>query len=61
MTENKRLFRSRNNRIFCGVCGGIGEYLGVDANVIRIAAVLLSCTGTGVIAYIIGAVILPER
>ena len=61
MTEKKRLFRSRTNRIFCGVCGGLGDYLGVDPNVIRIAAVLLSCTGTGVIAYIIGAVILPEK
>ena len=40
---------------------GIGEYLDVDPNVIRIIAVLLGCTGTGLIAYIIGAIILPEK
>ena len=28
MTERKRLFRSKNNRVFCGVCGGIGETFG---------------------------------
>lgn len=61
MTEKKRLYRLRNNRIFCGVCGGIGEYLDVDPNVIRIIAVLLGCTGTGLVAYIIGAIILPEK
>ena len=61
MTEHKRLYRLRNNRIFCGVCGGIGEYMNVDPNVIRIIAVLLGCTGTGLVAYIIGAIILPEK
>ena len=53
MTERKRLF--------CGVCGGIGEYLNIDPNAVRIAAVLLTCTGTGLLAYIIAAVLLPER
>ncbi|MBQ8120248.1 MAG: PspC domain-containing protein [Ruminococcus sp.] len=61
MTERKRLFRSKTNRVFFGVCGGIGEYLNVDANAVRIAAVLLTCTGTGLLAYIIAAVLLPER
>ncbi len=61
MTEQKRLYKLRNNRIFCGVCAGIGEYIGVDANAVRIATVLLACTGTGVIAYIIAAILLPEK
>lgn len=61
MTERKRLFRSKSNRVFFGVCGGIGDYLNVDPNAVRIAAVLLSCTGAGLLAYIIAAVLLPER
>ncbi|MBP3792980.1 MAG: PspC domain-containing protein [Ruminococcus sp.] len=61
MTEQKRLYRLRSNRILCGVCAGIGEYFGVDANVVRIATVLLGCTGTGLIAYIVAAVLLPEK
>lgn len=61
MTQEKRLFKARNSRIFFGVCGGIGEYLGIDPNAVRIAAVLLACTGTGILAYIIAAVLLPEK
>lgn len=61
MTERKRLYRLRNDRVFCGVCSGIGEYLNVDANAVRIAAVLLAFTGAGVLAYIIAALLLPEK
>lgn len=61
MTEQKRLYKARNNRIFCGVCGGIGEYFSVDPNVVRIGAVLLGFTGTGLVAYIVAAVLLPEK
>lgn len=57
----KQLFRSKRNRMLCGVCGGLGEYLNVDPNVIRLLAVLFGCTGAGVIAYIAAAVIIPEE
>ena len=43
----KRLYRSRKNRVICGVCGGIGDYLNVDPTVIRLLALLLGFTGTG--------------
>lgn len=59
--EIKKLFRSRKNRILCGVCGGIGEYLQIDPTVIRILMVLFGCTGSGIIAYFIAAVIMPEE
>ncbi|MGN0594513.1 MAG: PspC domain-containing protein [Hominimerdicola sp.] len=58
---HKTLYRIRNGRIICGVCGGIGEYFDIDYNLVRLIAVLLGCTGTGVIAYIIAAIILPEH
>lgn len=57
----KRLYRSRKNRMICGVCGGIGEYLNVDPTVIRLLVLLLGFTGTGLVAYIVAAVIMPEE
>ena len=46
---DKRLVKSRKNRVICGVCGGIGEYFNVDPTIIRLLAVLLGCTTTGII------------
>jgi phage shock protein C len=57
----KRLQRSRNDRVIAGVCGGLGEYLGVDAVLIRIAALLLLFAGgAGFILYVIGWIAMPE-
>ena len=47
--------------MICGVCGGIGDYLNVDPTVIRLLALLLGFTGTGFVAYIVAAVIMPEE
>ncbi len=57
----KRLVKS-NNRMVCGVCAGIGEYLNIDATVIRLLWVIFSIAsfGTGLLAYIIAALIMPE-
>ena len=56
----KRLTKS-SNRMICGVCGGIVEYLGIDATVVRLLWVLLSVMGgAGLLAYIIAAIIIPE-
>lgn len=58
----KKLYRVREGKILCGVCGGIGEYFNIDPTLIRLAAVLLSCAGfSGVVAYIVAAVIVPEK
>ena len=32
--EPKRLYKSRTNRVLCGVCGGIGEYFGIDPTIV---------------------------
>ncbi len=58
--EQKRLYRSRENRMICGVCGGIAEYFNVDPTLIRLGLVLLACTGSGILAYFIAAIIIPE-
>ena len=58
----KRLYRSKDERMLAGVCGGIGEYLEVDPTLIRLAAVLLAFAGgPGFIAYIVLWLIVPER
>lgn len=59
----KRLFRSRKNRIIFGVCGGLGEYFKIDPVIIRIIAVLLLIPGffPAIIAYLIMAIIIPEE
>ncbi|NLK76908.1 MAG: PspC domain-containing protein [Clostridiales bacterium] len=59
--EPKRLYKSRTNRVLCGVCGGIGEYLNIDPTIIRLLFVLLGCTTTGIIIYLIAAIIIPEQ
>ena len=58
--DYKELRRSSTNRVLCGVCGGIGEYFNVDPTVLRVLFALLGCTGTGIVAYFIMAVIIPE-
>lgn len=58
----KRLYRSSDNRILFGVCGGIGEYFNIDPVIVRIILVVFCCMGvSGVIAYILAAIIMPER
>ena len=58
---NKKLYKSNQNRMIDGVCGGIAEYFGIDPTLIRLGAVLLTCAGgSGVLAYIIAAVIIPR-
>ena len=57
----KKLYKSNRDKKICGVCGGIAEYLNADATLIRLAFVLVSALGgSGVLAYIVSALILPE-
>jgi len=52
--SGKRLYRSRKQRILGGVCGGIGEYFGIDPVLIRLAWVLFCLAwGAGIFFYII--------
>lgn len=58
---DKRLYRSKQNRVISGVCGGIGEYFNIDPTIIRILWVATSFAGgSGLIAYIIALIIIPE-
>ncbi len=56
----KRLYRSRDDRMIWGVCGGLAKYFGVDATIVRVITVLLALgTGVGILAYIILAIVVP--
>ncbi|MDK2917009.1 MAG: hypothetical protein PWR25_1566 [Euryarchaeota archaeon] len=60
----KRLYRSTTDRWVAGICGGIGEYLEIDPNVIRAIWVIVTVlTGflPGIIIYILLWLILPEQ
>lgn len=61
MDERKRLYKSSNNKMICGVCAGIADYFNIDPSIVRVLwAVLALAAGTGVLAYIACAIILPE-
>lgn len=60
--EQKKLVRSVDNRMVCGVCGGIGKYFNIDPTLIRLVWVLASVVGgSGLLVYIIAAIIIPEE
>ena len=57
-----RLHKSTKDKKLAGVCGGLAEYLGVDPTIVRLAwALLMLGWGTGVAAYILCAILLPEE
>lgn len=59
---NNRLYKSRENRMLGGVCGGIAEFFNIDPTLVRLGWVLFCALGgSGIIAYIIAAIIIPER
>ena len=58
---NRQLYRSSYNKMLAGVCGGIGEYFGIDPTIIRIIWVILAFSGVGILAYIVAAIIIPEE
>ncbi|MFC2134871.1 PspC domain-containing protein [Bacteroidota bacterium] len=60
--ESKRLYRSREDKVIAGVCGGVAEYFNTDPIWIRLAAVvLLFIHGIGLILYILAWVLVPEN
>ena len=60
--NDKRLYKSSENRMLCGVCGGIAEYFNIDPTLVRLVWVLITCFGgAGILAYIIAAVIIPGK
>ena len=61
--ETKKLYRSSSNKVFAGVCGGIGEYLNADPVIVRLVWVIATffSFGVGLFGYLIAYLIIPER
>ena len=58
----KRLYKSTTNKMRDGVCGGVAEYLNLDPTVVRLVWVILACMGgSGLVAYLIAMLIIPEK
>jgi phage shock protein C len=60
--RTRRLVRRRDDRMLAGVCSGIGDYIGMDANIVRLLVVLLAVFGggAGIAIYIAGWLLIPE-
>ncbi len=59
--EAKKLYRSNTNKMICGVCQGIAEYINIDPTVIRLLWVIFSIFGVGILVYIVAAIIMPIK
>ena len=58
----KKLYKSRTDKKLCGVCGGLAEYLNIDATIVRlILAFATLFVGTGILAYIVAALVIPDQ
>ena len=58
----KKLYKSNQNKMLDGVCGGIAEYFGIDPTMVRLIWALFSLMGgCGILAYIIAAIIIPRN
>ncbi len=61
MEDQKRLYRSKTNRVIAGVCGGLGEYFSLDPVLFRILFVALTIAGgSGILLYVVLIFVIPE-
>lgn len=64
MNTNKRLYKSKDNRVISGVLGGVGEYFNVDPVILRVVYIVISAFAwfvPGIVAYILMAIVIPTR
>ena len=58
---NKKLYRNTENKMIAGVCSGVAEYLNIDPTIVRLIWALIALSGAGLLAYLIAALIIPEK
>ena len=60
--NEKKLYKSSTDKKLAGVCGGIAEYFNIDSTLVRLGwVVFCALGGGGLLAYIIAALIMPDR
>ena len=57
----KKLYRNTQNKMIAGVCFGLADYINIDPTVVRVIWALIALGGAGIIAYLIAALIIPEK
>ncbi len=58
----KKLYKLEQGKMLDGVCGGIAEYFAIDPTIVRVAWAIFSCCGgSGILAYIVCALIMPRK
>lgn len=62
-SEYRKLYRSRDERMFAGVCGGIGDYFGIDPTLVRLIFVVAGLFGgpVAIVAYLIFMIVVPQE
>jgi phage shock protein C len=59
---DKKLYKIEEGKKVCGVCGGLAEFFGIDPTLVRVGWTLFTFLGgSGLLAYIICAIIIPEQ
>lgn len=57
----KKLYKSSTDKKLCGVCGGIANYFSIDSTLVRLGLVAFCILGgSGILAYIICAIVIPD-
>ncbi len=58
----KRIYKKREDKMLCGVCAGVAEYFDIDPTLVRVLWAVISLgAGAGLLAYIICAIIFPDK
>ena len=59
---DRRIYKSNENKMIDGVCGGLAEYFDIDPTLVRLGWVLFCALGgSGILAYIIAAIVIPRN
>ena len=58
---DKKLYRNTSNKMVAGVCSGLAEYLNIDPTIVRLIWALIALSGAGLLAYLVVAIIIPEK
>ena len=60
--NEKKLYKSSTDKKLAGVCGGLAEYFNIDSTLVRLGwVVFCALGGSGLLAYIIAALVMPDR
>ena len=57
----RKIYKSKRDRVLAGVCGGLADYFRIDVTLVRLVFIALAFSGAGILVYIVAAIIMPEE